>query len=276
MKSLILAAIAAVMALMGSNAHADAAETSAKDVADGFSELYLTGKIEIGDYDRLMATAQSAVDRGRRISGLRLNSPGGKVVEAVKIATSIHNSKWMWTMVEKGADCWSACFFIFAAGVHKYSQGGSSIGVHSASIEGKENWISQSSTLEGARFLNDLGVPDRLIVKMISAKPDEMYYLTFDDAAAMDITFIEAPATVASPAPPAPPATTLGAQPEWQPEDCKGSVEWRDGTPACLVKGERAAAPQPEWQPEDCKGSVEWRDGKPACLVKGERAAAPG
>src|SRR5881628_107579 len=54
------------------------------------------------------------------VSGIGLNSPGGALLEAVKIADVIRYCK-IATVVPNGQTCASACFIIFAAGGEKYA-----------------------------------------------------------------------------------------------------------------------------------------------------------
>src|ERR1700693_3578863 len=55
----------------------------------------------------------------RLVSGMRFNSPGGNLLEGVKLASIIRYAK-IATIVPNGAKCASACFVAFAAGNQKF------------------------------------------------------------------------------------------------------------------------------------------------------------
>ena len=58
-----------------------------------------------------------------------LNSPGGDVIEALRIGRLIRQ-KFMYTRVTSEAECASACVFVLQAGVLRVAAVGASVGVH--------------------------------------------------------------------------------------------------------------------------------------------------
>jgi hypothetical protein len=53
---------------------------------DGKTIILLSGEIAEGDADTLKAAIKTANDAGKLVSGIRLNSPGGNILEALKLA----------------------------------------------------------------------------------------------------------------------------------------------------------------------------------------------
>jgi hypothetical protein len=86
--------------------------------------------------------------------------------------------------------CASACFLMFAAGSVRFFGPHGVIGVHSASApdtasddpdDRTETLSSMAYTLSMARDYEALGVPDRIIVKMITTKNDDMAFVKADE-----------------------------------------------------------------------------------------------
>jgi hypothetical protein len=80
----------------------------------------LSGTIESGDYDRLLAliskNQRSFNNLDARTSTICLTSPGGSYSEGLKIAELIFNRS-MSTLIEPKSECYSSCAIIFMAGV---------------------------------------------------------------------------------------------------------------------------------------------------------------
>ena len=109
------------------------AATLTSDVSkEGKVVVILTGEIAPGDTDRLQQIIKTANDSGKIVSGIRLNSSGGNLLEGVKLADAIRFAK-IASVVPKGSTCASACFIAFAAGAEKFASYGASVGVHGAS-----------------------------------------------------------------------------------------------------------------------------------------------
>src|SRR2546430_4694111 len=91
--------------------------------------VILNGEIAPGDTDHLQQIIRTANDSGKIVSGIRLNSPGGNLLESAKLADAIRFAK-IASVVPNGATCASACFVAFAAGAEKFASYSASIGVH--------------------------------------------------------------------------------------------------------------------------------------------------
>jgi hypothetical protein len=169
-------------------APAFAADITAVTGKNSASTIKLSGRIEKGDSDTLLRW----VDANRStapIVFLYLDSPGGNVVEAARIADTITKNN-IQTVVGGKARCISACVLAFAGGTTRWFTETSSIGVHSTYMATAqkagtgtvvEDDDSRAMTLLVARSFYDLGVPDRVIVKMIVTEPSDVTYLKYDD-----------------------------------------------------------------------------------------------
>ena len=86
-------------------------------------EITLDGRIEAGDADRLAA----ALDVAPLVNGhekLCLNSPGGNYGEGLRMIELLLKRTNVATVVERGAQCFSACAFLFLAGNTPVSEDG--------------------------------------------------------------------------------------------------------------------------------------------------------
>ncbi len=196
--------------------------------------ISVSGEIIEGDADAFRQAIQRANDSGKLVSGIRLNSPGGLLIEAVKLADLVRFAK-VATSVPNGSTCASACFLVFAAGSNKYASYTAQIGVHGASGEnGKETIGSGAATVTMARIVKELGVPASIIGKMVVTPPDQMLWLTPDELRSMGATMTGKPTQVA-----APPATT-------DPGPLPLSPEARAGLPPQTAPTPSQVPPQPQ------------------------------
>lgn len=164
---------------------ASAATFTTVTAKDGKIVVTLTGDITEGDSDNLKTVIQTANNGGHLVATVRLNSPGGSILEGVKLADMIRFGK-IATAVIGSSKCASACFIVFAAGNQKYVNYAASIGVHGASDEsGEETTQSGAATVTMARIAKALGVPPSIIGKMVVTPPDQMVWLTPDDLRSM-------------------------------------------------------------------------------------------
>jgi hypothetical protein len=117
------------------------------------------GPIVAGDAERLR-TALPGADRDA--SGMRtlaLDSMGGSVLEAFKIAEVMDSDK-VATVVRSGASCASACAqVVFLAGTYRTVEEGGRLGLHACSSGGRttpdalcHDAIAQHATMRGAPY----------------------------------------------------------------------------------------------------------------------------
>lgn len=161
---------------------------------DGKVVVVLDGQISLGDVDQLNQILKNANDAGKLVSAIRLNSPGGNLLEGAKLADAVRYAK-MASVVAKGATCASACFLVFAAGTDKYVSYSASVGVHGASDEnGQETEGSNAATVGMAKAARALGVPDGIIGRMVITPPDQIIWLSPNDLRSMGATMTGEPA----------------------------------------------------------------------------------
>jgi hypothetical protein len=133
-----------------------AAEIESSIFKEGKAVISLEGEIVAGDGERLNSRIREANEQNIVVSGIRLNSPGGLLLEGVKLAEIILQAN-IATVVANGKLCASACFLAFAAGGEKYVSYSGKVGVHGASADGVESPESGAATVGMARFSRELG-----------------------------------------------------------------------------------------------------------------------
>ncbi len=94
---------------------AAAAEIKSFNLKDESVEISISGNIAPGDIDALRASVKAANDAGKLVTSLRLNSDGGNLLEAVRVADWVKSAK-ISTNVGQSATCASACFLFSRQG----------------------------------------------------------------------------------------------------------------------------------------------------------------
>jgi hypothetical protein len=185
------------------------AATYTYENVDDYSVLTLHGEIVDGDAQRLSDTIDW-VDKtfNRKVKVLDLDSPGGLIGEAVKIATVTAGHAN--TVVRENHYCASACFIVLLAGMKRIVSVESHIGVHSNSdaTTHAETVSTEASTLEMARLYSKMRVPASIVGKMVATPASEVYWLTLEDKKLMFEISDQPSATATAPAPFVPPQPT--------------------------------------------------------------------
>jgi hypothetical protein len=170
---------------IAASATGTAAELASVASKDEATIIALNGDVAEGDADAVEALIRSANQNGRLVAALRLDSPGGSLNEAVKLADLIRRAK-LPTMVAAGSRCASACFIVFAAGIEKFANYEAAIGVHGVSDKaGHETAQTEAATLAMARLASAYGVPPRIIGQMVVTPAQDMAWLKPDDLRSM-------------------------------------------------------------------------------------------
>ncbi|SEE40833.1 hypothetical protein SAMN05519104_6023 [Rhizobiales bacterium GAS188] len=143
-------------------------------------------------------------------------STGGSLIAGIDIGTQIRFRNYT-ALVPSGTLCASACATAWLGGTKRLMGSGALIGFHAAYIDqnGQATETGVGNALLGA-YLNKLGLPDRAIVFITQAHPNELTWLTMADAAreGIDVALFTvpteapsaAPGSIAGPAPPVSPA----------------------------------------------------------------------
>ncbi|MGX4772006.1 ATP-dependent Clp protease proteolytic subunit [Bradyrhizobium guangdongense] len=252
--------------LAGSSA-VTAATLKSSQLKDGRVVILISGELVEGDTEAFKSAVKTANDAGKLVLSIRLNSPGGSLLEGVKLADAVRFGKIV-TNVGQGATCASACFLVFAAGSMKYANYSARVGVHGASDQsGQETAGSGAATVSMARVAKELGVPAAIIGKMVVTPPAEMVWLSPADLESMGVSLVGKPSQVAQPDQPA--QQTQTAVPVDITPKAKatvGSPTWKDFVDAAIVISAKQNNGSPRYvrgcQPElkACYDVVIYRD----------------
>lgn len=149
-----------------------------------------------------------------------LTSNGGDLDSGLAIGRAIRQNKFT-TGVPDGAQCASACALAWLGGTTRYMARGARIGFHAAYVEGKggprESGVGNA--LVGA-YLNSLGLAEKAVIYMTSPPPNDIQWLTMDDARTIGIEVAVLTARLA-------PTT----RPDDPPPDRRPSARPPSGTP---------------------------------------------
>ena len=150
--------------------------------------LMARGRINNGDTQRLLGFLLG-LPAGERIAGLIVDSPGGGLVEAEALAAVIRRGAFP-LFVPPGGQCSSACFLLFAAAPQRFVAIDAAVGVHRANENGSETAAAKKATAAMAKDAWELGVPDRIIAKLVQTPPNQKSWLSSSELATMDVLVI--------------------------------------------------------------------------------------
>ncbi len=143
-------------------------------------DLYsLEGEIEFND----ISNFENILNRTRspnKKSLIFLNSPGGNLHAAYYIGALIFKSN-IATVVPNDFVCLSACFTILISGSSRFADLGSTVGVHRASLNFRENLSSKGTSVDMNEFYRSMNVPANIRLAMLDTPPSEIYVLTNED-----------------------------------------------------------------------------------------------
>jgi ATP-dependent protease ClpP protease subunit len=161
-----------------------AADLTSYTSKEGKDIIILRGEIAPGDTEKLRNLIVAANQGGRMVSGVRLTSNGGNLLEGVNLADVIRTAK-IATVVPNGSKCASACFIAFAAGQEKFVSYQANVGVHGAADQnGKE---AGDATVAMAKIVKELGVPPSIIGRMVVTPPTEVVWLSPSELQSMGV-----------------------------------------------------------------------------------------
>jgi len=152
--------------------------------------LSLTGSIDPGSFERVQAELEA---RGEYVKQVAINSPGGSVIDAVKIGALMVVGEYT-TSVGNGALCASSCPLILAGGKQRLASAQSAIGVHQiyamatagdlpSGLAGVGNAMSeaQRTTAIITRYLGTTGVDPAVWLHALETPPSQLYYLSREE-----------------------------------------------------------------------------------------------
>ncbi|WP_287305962.1 PAN domain-containing protein [Mesorhizobium sp.] len=166
-----------MLAVQLCSAHAAVKSFGPFAVDDAHSDtISLNGEIDAGAALNFRRAAEAAPNAKLVV----LNSPGGVVQIALLIADDVHERK-LATYIPKKAGCYSACAFIFLAGVERQVDG--ELGVHQISSDSTDLVSAQLSISDIIELLNRFDTPVEVLTVMFKTPPKDMHVFTPDEVA---------------------------------------------------------------------------------------------
>jgi len=148
---------------------------------NGFG-IGIDGKVDRGDGEKFVAYYNDlAAQTGKSLIWITLDSPGGNMGDALKIASIIETTGA--TTQVRGGTCASACFFMWAAGKRRLADPNSRLGVHTPVVFMRERTLEMRSqerdaTVKLAALLRLLHVPDQIVQEMQATQWPATHWLT--------------------------------------------------------------------------------------------------
>jgi peptidoglycan hydrolase-like protein with peptidoglycan-binding domain len=142
--------------------------------------IALDGEVT-GDF---VADFERALEERPDATIMLLNSPGGYVDDALVVARTVHE-RGMSTVVSPGMGCYSACAYIFFAGAPREADG--ELGVHQISADVADLVLAQTTLSDVIDALNQFGVEQVVIVKMLRTPPEDMYVFSAEELADWEV-----------------------------------------------------------------------------------------
>ena len=143
----------------------------------GTAYIFLEGEINYGD-EAAFIDAALRVPKGFVV----LSSPGGNVHAAIEIGKAVRLKGYR-TAVLDGETCASACGLIWLGGNTRFMARNAQVGFHAVSLSNDPKRLADSvgNALVGA-YLSQINMPTDAIAYITRAQPDDMRWLTVEDA----------------------------------------------------------------------------------------------
>lgn len=147
--------------------------------------IYISGEITPGMENELRKMSRGI---GRKGAVVSLDSPGGNLMEGIKIGRYIRDNGWQTRVHSKNetskAICASSCVFIFAGGDHRSIGDGAKLGVHRFSSPRRspdDLALGQYITGTLLEYLRTTTVSTSLIDRASKVPPNEIAWLTEEE-----------------------------------------------------------------------------------------------
>jgi hypothetical protein len=170
--------------------------------------IAIEGDIAYGDETVFEARLAEVANAGHTLAGIGLNSLGGNVYSSEAMAITIAKQGYS-VIVAGGEYCASSCVLLFAAGKEKIAMADARIGVHGASMNGKEDATAAKVTLLMIADLKEYGVPPAILGKMAMTSNKEVSWLTIEDLRSMGVKIPPAEGKMPRPRPSATKSTGM-------------------------------------------------------------------
>lgn len=156
--------------------------------------IYASGEIEEGDAEVLERLAE---EKGITDAMVLLDSDGGSLLGAMALGKVIRQHRFDTSIatyndgkMEVAGICASACAYVFAGGINRYYVAKRTrLGLHQFSSRG-ERFSSEATQVASGilvEYLSGMGIDARAFSVSALAMPDEMNWLTADQAAALNL-----------------------------------------------------------------------------------------
>ena len=145
------------------------------------NELVFTGGFSFGITDSI----EAYLNENPKINTIHLNSDGGRVAEARKLAELIV-SKGLITYTTQV--CSSACIIPYAAGRQRLINKDASLGFHQYSFPGTQQFEFLDEYKKDQEFLLSIGIKKEFIESIFSHAPEDMWWPTHEEL--LDANFI--------------------------------------------------------------------------------------
>ena len=149
----------------------------------GINYITVLGTFELGDDQKFIQIALP-LDKAT----VAFNSDGGNLLAGLGIGRAIRLKEFT-TIVPKNSVCASACGLAWLGGIERLVDEGAHVGFHAAYItdKGESKETGMGNALAGA-YLNQLGLSQSAIAYVTEAAPQNMKWLTAEDAKIVGIT----------------------------------------------------------------------------------------
>lgn len=159
------------------------APAAAADIVAHRQGVLIQGRILKGDYAKIVQFVRHPDNYGRFARSVFLDSPGGDLVETVRIAHLLEKSHAA-THVDAGARCYSACFILWMSGVSRNVSQGATLGVHRihVKVDGEAMDPASDRFASIARrveyYMAGLGTPRTILDKMNATPSASMFVIS--------------------------------------------------------------------------------------------------
>ena len=156
----------------------------------GSRNIYASGPIQVGDAERFAAFVR---DRGLDSARVVFNSPGGSLVEGIKLGRLIRRLGFDTAIgsantsaeVPPSTICASACAYAFAGGVLRFVPENGTLGLHQFRSErGPGVTEGAAQTVSGllVSYLSEMGVDAKAFALAAVTDPEEVVWLSSQEA----------------------------------------------------------------------------------------------
>ncbi len=156
-------------------------------ITGDYHDILYSGKIESGDADKLLGLM--ILNQRNSYRSVVLNSPGGDVEEAIKVADLIKQLALTTKVANQGV-CASACFFVWLSGDQRLAGvSGKHIGRIGLHRPYQSNPSNNKSSIDKqiviqqivSKYMQEQLVPTRLIDAMMNKPSNDLYWLKMAD-----------------------------------------------------------------------------------------------